>query len=157
MLKEVKAKLDAEIEQLDYELRVTLPAEIKKALEHGDLRENAEYKAALERQDIVKSRLSQLNNRVIELGRLDFSSLPEDRIAYGSTVEVENPETGEATTYKLVMPEESDIDRGWISVSSPIGRGLMGHEEGDEVRIQTPGGAKHWTITNVRTLHDESA
>lgn len=157
MLKQVREKLDSEINKLDRELRIELPKEIAKAVELGDLRENSEYKAALERQEYIRARLSQLNTRLIELGRLDFSSLPEDRIAYGSTVQVEDLNSGESKTYHLVMAEESDVDRGWISVSSPIGRGLIGHEEGDEVVIRTPGGEKHWTISQVQTAHDKQS
>ena len=155
MIKAIREKLEAEINPLDYELRVTIPKDIKKALEFGDLRENAEYKAALERQEFVKARLGQLRSRMVELAHLDFSSLPHDRIAYGSDVTIESAE-GSSSVFRLVMPEETDTERGWISVSSPIGRGLVGHEEGDEVEIRTPGGVKQWTILEVRTVHDQT-
>src|SRR5436309_3102922 len=128
MLEKVRERLHSEISTLEYELRVTLPKEIKKALEHGDLRENSEYKSALERQDLVKLRLGQLQKRLSELSLVDLSRIPRDRIAYGSTVAVED-KNGVATKFKLVMAEESDIERGWISVSSPIGKGLVGREE----------------------------
>lgn len=155
MLEEIHKKLEEEVGALEHELRVILPREIKKALEHGDLRENSEYKSALERQEFVKIRLGQVRQRMTDIGRLDVSSLPEDEIAYGSVVEVKGRDNGDATTFRLVMPEETDPDRGWISVSSPIGRGLMGRAEGDEIEIRTPGGVRRWIITNVRTIHDQ--
>jgi len=155
LLKEVKSKLEAEITTLDHELRITLPKEIKKALEHGDLRENSEYKSALERQEYVRARLGQLKKRLSELSTIDMTRLPKDKIAYGSTVTVEN-ETGATVVFKLVMSEEADAEKGWISVASPIGRGLVGHEEGDDVKIVTPGGTKRWTITGMRTIHEDA-
>ena len=155
MLKEVKVKMQQEIGELEHELRVTLPQEIKKALEHGDLRENAEYKSALERQEYVKARLGQLKKRLSEIATMDVSRLPKDKVAYGSTVELENPKTGDKTVFRLVMPEESDPDRGWVSVASPIGRGLVGREEGDNVEIRAPSGVKRYTIISLRTVHDE--
>lgn len=157
MLNEVRQKLESEISELDHELRLVLPKEIKKALEHGDLRENSEYKSALERQEYVKARLAQLKRRVSELATMDLSRLPTDRIAYGTTVELENFDTGEKARYKLVMPEEAEIEQGHISVASPIAKALLGHEAGDDVVIHTPRGAKSWSITRIRTIHDESA
>jgi transcription elongation factor GreA len=155
VLKEVRIKMQQEIGQLEHELRVTLPKEIKKALEHGDLRENSEYKSALERQEYVKARLGQLKKRLSEIATMDLSRLPKDRVAYGSTVELENPATGDKTVFRLVMPEESDPDRGWVSVASPIGKGLVGREEGDDVEIRAPAGVKRYTIVSLRTVHDE--
>ena len=154
VLKEIRQKLDAEIGALEFELRVTLPQEIKKALEHGDLRENSEYKSALERQEYVKLRLGQLKKRVSEISTMDLTRLPKDRVAYGSRVAVEDPDTGKSTLFRLVLAEESDAERGWISVQSPIGRGLIGREQGDAVEVKTPSGTRRWTITDVKTVHD---
>jgi transcription elongation factor GreA len=156
MLKEVRAKLESEVADLNRELRVTLPAEIKKALELGDLRENAEYKAALERQELVKLRIGQLQKRLAELSSVDLNRIPHDRAAYGSQVSVIDLDTEKSTVYHLVTSEVADLDRGWISISSPIGRGLVGKQAGDEVTVRTPGGQKRFEIEEVLTLHDQS-
>jgi transcription elongation factor GreA len=154
VIKEIRAKLDTEVTTLEFELRVTLPREIKKALEHGDLRENSEYKSALERQEYVKLRLGQLLKRRSEIATMDFSRLPKDRIAYGSRVSVET-EAGESVIYRLVLAEEADPDKGWISVQSPIGKSLVGRRDGDDVVVRTPGGTKRFTIVEIHTIHDE--
>ncbi|MDQ4121556.1 MAG: transcription elongation factor GreA [Acidobacteriota bacterium] len=155
MTEDIKQKLQAELKELDYELTVTLPREIKKAVEYGDLRENAEYKAALERQEILTSRTRQLRERLHQLGSLDLSKIPDDRVAYGSIVELYDPDKDESVTYRLVTPEESDPGKGFISTVSPIGRSLMGKEEGDEVRVQTPAGLRTFEIQKLKTLHDQ--
>jgi transcription elongation factor GreA len=155
MLKELRAKLEGEVADLTHELRVKLPDEIGRALELGDLRENAEYKAALERQELVKLRLGQLQKRLGELSALDVRNLPRDRAAFGSTVTVVNLDTEDEIVYRLVTSELADLDRGWISVSSPIGRGFVGKQAGDEVRVQTPGGVKRFEVQDVVTLHDQ--
>ena len=120
----------------------------------GDLRENAEYKAALERQSYVRSRIGQLQQRLSELSRLKLDSLPRDRIHLGSLVRVVDLETDEETTYELVIAENADASRGRISIASPIARGLMGREAGDEVRIRTPSGVRNLEIVSVETHHD---
>ena len=155
MLNELKKDFQSQIAELTHELRVRLPKEIKVALELGDLRENAEYKAALERQELVRIRLGQLSKRMSELATLDVTRLPKDRVAYGSIVEVTNLDTDESITYHLVMPEESDLVKGWISLTSPIGRGFVGKEVDDEVTVQTPGGTKRFSIDGLQTLHDQ--
>jgi len=151
----VKERLQAELDGLETELRVHLPQEIKKAKEWGDLRENAEYKAALERQQFVQARVGQLRQRIRELATIDFSQIPHDRIAYGSTVVLYDAEREEEVTYRLVMPEESEPQNGLISTASPIGRSLMGKEEGDEVKVTTPAGTRHFEIRRLKTLHDK--
>jgi transcription elongation factor GreA len=151
----VKQKLQAELKELDYELTVTLPREIKKAVEYGDLRENAEYKAALERQEILTSRTQQLRKRLHEIENIDLSKIPDDRAAYGSTLELYDPDKDEEVTYRLVMPEESNPSQGLISTVSPIGQSLMGKEEGDEVQVVTPAGRRTFEIRRLITLHDE--
>jgi transcription elongation factor GreA len=151
----VKERLQAELEELETELRVHLPREIKKAKEWGDLRENAEYKAALERQTFVKARIAQLRERLSEIASIDLSKIPRDRAAYGSTLELYDAERDENVTYRLVTPEESDPQKGLISTASPIGRSLMGKEEGDEVKVVTPAGVRRFEIRRLTTLHDE--
>lgn len=155
MTEDVKKKLHDELIKLDYELRVELPREIKKAVEYGDLRENAEYKAALDRQQIVQSQTRDLRKRLSELESIDLAKIPTDRVAYGSTVELYDPDKDEEITYKLVTPEEGDPAQGLISIASPIGKSLMGKEEGDEVRVQTPAGVRNFEIQKLRTLHDQ--
>lgn len=156
MTQEIKQKLQAELDELESELRVHLPKEIKRALEFGDLRENAEYRAALDRQEMVKARIGQLRQRLSEVASIDLSKIPRDRAAYGSTLVLFDAERDEEVTYRLVTAEESDPQGGLISTTSPVGRSLMGKEEGDEVTVRTPAGARNFEIRKLTTLHDES-
>lgn len=149
--------MQAELDELDTELRVHLPKEIKRALEFGDLRENAEYRAALDRQEMVKARISQLRQRISEIASIDLSQIPRDRAAYGSTLVLFDSEKDEEVTYRLVTAEESDPQAGLISTTSPVGRSLMGKEEGDEVTVRTPAGARNFEIRRLTTLHDEES
>lgn len=155
MTEAVKQKLQEELKTLEYELTVELPREIKKAVEYGDLRENAEYKAALERQQMVQAQVSQLRKRLNEIGSIDLANIPTDKVAYGSIVELYDADKEEDITYRLVTPEESDPAGGMISTSSPIGKSLMGKQEGDEVRVQTPAGVRNLEIVKLKTLHDQ--
>ena len=155
MTEAVKQKLHEELQKLDYELNIELPKEIKKAVEYGDLRENAEYKAALERQEIVRARMAQLRKRLNEIDSIDLSKIPTDKAAYGSVLELYDPDKDETVTYRLVTPEESDPAAGLISTVSPIGQSLMGKEEGDEVRAITPAGTRTFEIQRLKTLHDQ--
>ena len=157
MTEVIKEKLRKELDELDTELRVHLPREIKRAKEFGDLRENAEYHAALARQQFVQARIQQLRQRLSEISSIDLAKIPRDRIAYGSTVVLLDAELDKEVTYRLVTAEESDPNAGLISTTSPIGRSLMGREEGDEVRVQTPNGARNFEIRSLKTLHDEAA
>jgi transcription elongation factor GreA len=152
---EVKARLQSELDELESELRVHLPKEIKRALEFGDLRENAEYRAALDRQNIVKARIRELRQRISEVGSIDISKIPHDRAGYGSTLLLYDSERGEEVTYRLVTPEESDPQAGLISTMSPVGKSLLGKEEGDEVTVRTPAGARNFEIKRLTTIHDE--
>ena len=151
----VRKKLQEEIEKLEYELNFELPKVIQHAREFGDLKENAEYKAAKERQTMVQARISQLHQRLMEVESIDVSKLPRDRVAYGSTVTLFDLDKEEKVTYKLVTSEESDPENGKISTVSPIGQALMGREEGDEVKVKTPTGMKNFEISRLKTIHDE--
>jgi transcription elongation factor GreA len=153
---EVKARLQSELDELESELRVHLPKEIKRALEFGDLRENAEYRAALDRQNIVKARIRELRQRISEVGSIDISKIPHDRAGYGSTLLLYDSEREEEVTYRLVTPEESDPQAGLISTMSPVGKSLLGKEEGDEVTVRTPAGARNFEIKRLTTIHDET-
>jgi transcription elongation factor GreA len=150
----VKLKLKAELAKLEDELHNKLPKEIQKAREFGDLRENAEYKAAMERQSIVSARIGQLIQRISEVESIDLSKIPEDRIAYGSKVVLYDVDRDEEVQYKLVTSEESDPEKGLISTSSPIGQGLIGREVGDEVRVKTPKGWRTFEVADLQTIHD---
>jgi len=150
----LKKKLQEEITALEYELRNELPKEILKARLHGDLSENAEYHAAKERQGYVNARLHQLRQRMSVLAMVDMSEIPHDRVGLGSEVVVLDTKKDEQITYKLVTSEETDTTKGWISTSSPIGRGLLGKEVGDTVKIQIPGGMRELEVLKFTTLHD---
>ncbi len=152
----LKKKLEEEVRALERELNHELPAELKKAVAHGDLSENAEYTAARERQDYVKARLGQLSKRLSDLSLTNFNNIPRDRVAFGSTVLVYDVGKATEIEYKLVSSEETDVSRGMISTSSPIGRGLTGKRVGDTVRVQTPSGNKELEILRLSTIHDES-
>jgi transcription elongation factor GreA len=155
VLEKIKRTLQKEIESLEYELRIKLPKEIGRALEMGDLRENAEYKAALERQEFVRTRIGALKKRISNLSMINENSIPRAKVAYGSTATLVNLDTDHLITYRLVLSEEADFEKGWISLSSPIGRALVGKQEGDCVTIQTPSGQKRFEIQKLKTLHDE--
>lgn len=154
LTEEIKKKLQAELDELETELRIHLPQEIKRAREYGDLRENAEYHAALERQSVVKARIAQLRKRISEVGAIDLSKIPADRAGYGSTLVLYDAQRDEEVTYKLVTPEESDPPKGLISTASPVGQSLMGAEEGDEVTVRTPSGARRFEVVRLVTIHN---
>jgi len=147
-------KFEDEIAQLDKELKTELPREIKRARELGDLRENAEYQAAKERQRLVESRISLLQKRVSEIQLMNLEKIPNDKVGFGSTVTL-NEDNGQTVVYQLVMPEDANVDEGLISTASPIGRALLNKEEGDEVVVRTPNGAeRHFEVTKLVTIHD---
>src|SRR3990172_177507 len=149
-------KFEDEIHALDRELKVELPREILRARELGDLRENAEYHAAKERQRLVESRMSMLQKRVSEIALLNIDRIPTDRAGFGSTLHVVES-TGEKMVFQLVMPEDADAAKGLISTTSPIGRALLNKEEGDSVKVVTPGGMRAFEIVKLITIHDEAA
>src|SRR5256885_3040331 len=155
MTLEVKQKLQAELDELESELRVHLPKEIKRAREFGDLRENSEYQTALQRQTMVKARIRELRQRLSEVASIDLSRIPHDKAGYGSTLVLYDAEREEEVTYRLVTPEETDPPAGLISTVSPIGRSLMGKEEGDEVVVTIPSGSRHFEIRKLTTVHDQ--
>ena len=155
MTEGIKQKLQSELDELDTELRVHLPREIKRAKEFGDLRENAEYHAALARQQFVQARIRDLRQRLSEVSSIDLSRVPHDRVAYGSTVVLFDNDSEEEITYRLVIAEESDPEAGLISTTSPVGRSLMGREEGDEVRVTTPAGTRNFEMKSLKTLHEQ--
>ncbi len=154
MTEEITKKLKDEIKTLEEELHVELPRALKVAREHGDLSENADYDAAKERQGFVNARLGQLKKRLAELSMVNFDKIPQGIVSFGSTVTLYDVEKEDEVVYKLVMSEDVDVGKGLISTTSPIGRALMGKEEGDEVNVETPGGLKNFEITKLVTIHD---
>ena len=150
---DIKKKLQDEIDALSYELHNQLPMEIRRAREHGDLSENAEYHAAKERQGMVNARLNQLVRRLASMSMVDLSKIPHDRVGLGSEVVVLDVKRDEQITYTLVTTEEADATTGRISASSPIGRGLIGKEVGDVVKVQIPGGLREFEILKLTTIH----
>jgi len=154
-MQEIKDKLNAELKGLEYELRVELPREIRTAVAMGDLSENAEYKAALERQAYVKARIAQLRDRLATLATTSLQQIPTDRAGLGSTVTLLDLDTDEEVTYELVFPEVADSTNGMISIASPIGRSLMGRRAGDELEVKIPSGTRRFELLELRTLHDK--
>lgn len=152
MKAELIKRFESEIAVLERELTQELPKEIQRARELGDLRENAEYHAAKERQRFVEARVSMLKKRVSEIQLMNMDRIPRDRAGFGSKLTIR--ENGRSFTYELVMPEDSDPDRGLISVASPIGRAFVGKEEGDEVVAPTPAGPRTFEIVKLVTIHD---
>lgn len=145
-----------EINGLERELHVELPREIQRARELGDLRENAEYKAAKDRQNIVDARLAMLKCRVAEIELMNLDRIPRGKAGFGSTVHLKD-ETGSTVVFQLVMPEEADAAKGLISTASPIGRALLNKEEGDEVAVVTPNGKREFELLKLVTIHDDEA
>ena len=154
---EVKKKLEGDIQELQKELTTELPKELKKAVAMGDLRENAEYQAAKERQEFVRARLAQLKKRLSDLSMINVDKIPTDRISLGSKVFLYDVENEEEVSYKLVTTEDSNFSEGTISTSSPIGRSLLGKREGDEVSVRIPGGTRSFEVVSFTTIHDEQS
>jgi|SRR5579885_2834935 transcription elongation factor GreA len=148
-------KFEEEIAALERELKLELPKEIKRARELGDLRENAEYAAAKERQRLVEARISMLKKRVSEIALINIDRIPTDRAGFGSTLHVVE-KNGERLVFQLVMPEDADASKGLISTTSPIGRAFLNREPGDTVKVVTPGGTREFEIEKLVTIHDEA-
>ena len=153
---QVKKKLLEEIANLERELTVELPREIKKAVAMGDLSENAEYHMAKQRQEFVNARLGQLKKRMGELALVNLANIPKDKVAFGSTVVVYDVQKDVKLTYELVTSEESDVTKGLISTTSPIGRSLMGKRVGDTAEVITPNGKREMEVLKLETVHDKA-
>ena len=156
MIEALKQKLGDEVEKLQHELNVTLPNEIRKAVELGDLRENSEYKAALERQQFVQARLGQLRQRLSKLSQVDVSQIPHDKVGLGSRVVVEDQETAVRENYSLVFGD-AEFDEGQVSMASPIGRALVGKAVGDVAILKLPTAVRRLKILELATIHESAA
>ena len=153
MLDELLNKLNDEAEALLHELNVILPAEIEKAVAQGDLRENSEYSAALERQQLVRAKLDHISRRLSEISDIDMDSIPDDRVGFGSQVEVRDLDDDEVEAYTLAFGDMINLENSEISMASPIGRALLGCAEGETVEVTLPGGIVRYEILRLTTLH----
>lgn len=153
MIEELKQTLELELNKLQHELNVVLPGEIRKAVELGDLRENSEYKAALERQQFVQARLGQLRQRLSKLSQIDVTQIPTDKVGLGSRVVVKDQKTGATENYHLVFGDAVEFEEGQVTMSSPIGRTLVGKAVGDTVVVRLPALTRNLEITQLRTIH----
>ena len=157
MIEELKQKLGEEVEKLQHELNVTLPNEIRRAVEMGDLRENSEYKAALERQQLVRARLSQLRERLSKLSSIDVTQIPNDKVGLGSRVTVEDQATKRKETFELVFGDSVEFDEKQVSMSSPIGKALVGKCVGDIAILKLPTLTRRLKVLELKTIHDPIA
>jgi len=150
----VVKRLRKEMETLKRELTVDLPKELERARAHGDLSENAEWAMAKQRQEFLRARLSNLEARVAELSMINLDSIPRDTVGLGSKVELENLDEGGCTEYEIVVPEEVDGAQNKISLSSPLGRALIGKSRGDDIEVQTPKGKRAYLLRKLVTIHE---
>jgi len=157
MTDQIKKKLQEEINSLEHELAHELPAELKKAVALGDLSENAEYHMAKQRQEFVKARLRQLGRQLADLSLINMNNIPKDKVGLGSTVKVYDNSKEEEMEYQLVTSEESDVDAGKISTTSPIGRALLNKKVGDTATVVTPNGKREMEVLKLTTIHDQAA
>jgi transcription elongation factor GreA len=157
MIEELKQKLGAEVEKLQHELNVVLPNEIRKAVELGDLRENSEYKAALERQQFVQARLGQLRQRLSKLSTIDVAQIPTDRVGLGSRVTVEDQATHKQENFELIFGDSVEFDEKQVSMASPIGRALVGKTVGEVAILKLPTLTRRLKVVELKTIHDSLA
>ena len=154
MIELLKLKLGEEVEKLRYELNVTLPSEINRAVEMGDLRENSEYKAALERQRLVQARLGMLTMRLSKLSQIDIAQIPRDKVGLGSKIVVEDQDSKERETYHLVFGDSIEFEDGHVTMSSPIGRAMLNKAKGDLVVLKLPARTRKLKVVGLVTIHD---
>lgn len=147
-------QLKEELQKVEKELRIDVPKELRKAAAHGDLRENAEYEAAKQRQSFLQARSAHLSSRINTLSSLKLELIPRDAVGFGSRVHLEDQNTGDEVVYEIVTPEEVDPRNGKISVNSPIGKALLNKAAGDDITISLPTGVKEYAVTELYTLHD---
>ncbi|MDA1080102.1 MAG: GreA/GreB family elongation factor [Gemmatimonadetes bacterium] len=154
MLDALKKKLNEEVSKLHHELTVTLPAEIRRAVEMGDLRENSEYKAALERQRLVQARLGQLGSRLTKLSQIDITQIATDSVGLGSRVIVLDQDTKVEETYHFVFGDAVELEDNHVTMASPIGRSMLGKKKGDVVVLKLPAGTRKLKVVKLVTIHE---
>ena len=152
MIEQIRSQIEAEIAGLMHELNVELPERIKIAREHGDLRENSEFKAAKERQGFVEARLNHLMTRMSDLSKIDVADMAYDKVGFGSTVTIHDIDMGEDFTFTITAGDFIDLDAGQVSLASPIGQGLLGAGEGEEVTVKLPAGERKYRVLELSTL-----
>lgn len=155
MIEAIRERLAKEVEQLNHELHFVLPEVLKKARELGDLRENADFQAALERQHFIQARLNQLRDRLGRLSSIDIRKIPRERVGLGSVVTVRDLDTNDREVFELVIPDAMDVDAGHISVSSPLGRALLGLKQGEEAAVLLPYGRRQLKVERLQTIHEQ--
>ena len=143
-------RLKAELEKLKTVDRKEIVEAIQEARSHGDLSENAEYDAAKERQGLIEARISELESKIPRFDVIDTSKMAGDKVMFGATVELENIDSGEKKTYKIVGPDEADITKGMVSILSPLSRAIIGKQAGDDVIVQAPGGEIEYEVVDVK-------
>ncbi len=154
MLDELLEKLNSEAEQLLHELNVILPAHIETAVALGDVKENSEYHAALERQQFVRARLDHLSRRLAEISKMDMDAIPQNLVGFGSQVELLDLDEDTVEKYTIAFGDFIDFEKSEISMASPIGKALLGKSEGAEVNVSLPAGTIRYRITSFTTLHE---
>jgi transcription elongation factor GreA len=160
MIDALKDKLQAEVERLNHEINFVLPKEIEKARAHGDLRENSEYKAALERQQFAQARVHHLRLRLSKLSGVREEDIPRDRVGFGSRVTVRDVDTKRTEIYALTLGEfieggeQGDGDEMPVSMASPLGKALLGKKVKDQVDIVLPMGKRKLKILELKTVHE---
>jgi transcription elongation factor GreA len=149
----VVKRLRKEMDGLKRELTVELPKELERARAHGDLSENAEWAMAKQRQEFLRARLSNLEARIAQLATINLDSIPRDTVGLGSRVELEDLDEGGTTAFEIVVPEEVDGSQNRISLSSPLGRALIGKGVDDDIEVQTPKGKRAYLVKKLNTIH----
>lgn len=147
-----RAGFEALKQELENLKRVERPQNInaiEEARAHGDLSENAEFHAAKDRQGFLEGRIGELEFKIANADIIETNKLPKDRAVFGSRVVLENIDTGEDVEYQLVGPDESDIEKGRISITSPLGKAILGKKPGDELAVQTPGGRRAYELVDI--------
>jgi transcription elongation factor GreA len=143
------AKLRDELQQLRSVERPAVIQAIATAREHGDLKENAEYHAARDKQSFIEGRIKEIENKLALAEVIDPTKLAGDRVAFGATVKLSNADTGEESTYQILGADEADLAKGSISVTSPLARSLLGKQVGDEVKVRMPGGERTYEVLDI--------
>ena len=146
-------RLKKELETLKHELTVELPKELERARAHGDLSENAEWAMAKQRQEFLRARVNNMEVRVAELMTIDLESIPRDTVGLGSKVKLEDLDEGGVIEYEIVVPEEVDGAQFRISLSSPLGKSLIGKTEDDDIEVITPKGKRAYLVKKLVTIH----
>ena len=150
MTEEGHAALKEELHRLKGVERVQISKEIGVAREHGDLKENAEYHAAKEKQGLIEARIAEIEDRIARAEVISASAMKGDRAAFGAWVTLVDIDNDQEVTYRIVGADEANLDRGTISVTAPMARALINHEAGDEVKVKAPGGVRTYEIVSIR-------